>query len=103
MQDQTIQRRGRGVEKAFFIMNKRMLHESAKKGILFLIYLYQQSLSIFFGPCCRFVPSCSSYAALSIRHFGIMKGVWLSLKRLSRCHPFHPGGFDPVPDIDQSH
>jgi hypothetical protein len=73
-----------------------------KKSLLFIIRLYQATVSIFFGPCCRFDPSCSSYALMAIQRFGPWKGVWLSLKRVMKCHPFHPGGFDPVPDITEN-
>ena len=73
-----------------------------KEVALVLIHLYQHTVSIFFGPCCRFTPSCSSYALLSIEQFGMVKGTWLSLKRLVKCHPFHPGGYDPVPDVQKN-
>ncbi len=62
-----------------------------------LIRLYQWTLSPLLGPTCRFYPSCSQYARLSILRFGFLHGSWLSIKRLGRCHPWHPGGFDPVP------
>ncbi|HUL30743.1 MAG TPA: membrane protein insertion efficiency factor YidD [Thermodesulfobacteriota bacterium] len=68
-------------------------------GLIILIRLYQHAFSTFFGPCCRFTPSCSSYALLSIRRFGLIEGVLLIFKRLAKCHPFHPGGCDPVPEI----
>jgi putative membrane protein insertion efficiency factor len=80
-------------------MKKRTIRELAKGGLIILIHLYQHTLSILLGPSCRFTPSCSSYALLSIQRFGIMEGVWLTLKRLIKCHPFHPGGYDPVPEI----
>ena len=80
-------------------MKKRKTYEIAKKGLVILIYLYRHTLSTLFGPCCRFTPSCSSYALLSIQRFGIMEGSLLSFKRLIKCHPFHPGGDDPVPQI----
>jgi putative membrane protein insertion efficiency factor len=63
----------------------------------FLIRLYQWSVSPLLGPRCRFYPSCSQYALEAITRFGLLRGGWLALTRLSRCHPFHPGGFDPVP------
>jgi putative membrane protein insertion efficiency factor len=70
------------------------------KGLVFiLIHIYKNTFSIIFGPCCRFTPSCSSYALLSIQRFGVVKGAKLTFKRLIRCHPFNPGGYDPVPDI----
>jgi putative membrane protein insertion efficiency factor len=79
-------------------MKKNRLVKWAQKGTLFAIHLYQHGLSTFFGPCCRFFPSFSAYAFLSIERFGIMKGGWLSLKRVFKCHPLHPGGYDPVPE-----
>jgi hypothetical protein len=74
-----------------------------KRGILLVIQLYQFTFSILFGPCCRFTPSCSSYASLSIERFGIIEGTWLALKRFIKCHPFHPGGYDPVPENPTIH
>jgi uncharacterized protein len=62
-----------------------------------LIRLYQWTLSPLLGPTCRFYPSCSQYALQSVLRFGFFHGSWLTLKRLGRCHPWHPGGFDPVP------
>ncbi len=76
-----------------------MITRLAKGGLIIVIHLYQHTVSILLGPSCRFSPSCSSYALLSIQRFGIMDGVWLTLKRLVKCHPFHPGGYDPVPEI----
>jgi putative membrane protein insertion efficiency factor len=63
----------------------------------FLIRLYQWTLSPLLGPACRFYPSCSEYALESISRFGVLRGGWLALRRIGRCHPWHPGGFDPVP------
>jgi len=63
----------------------------------FLIRLYQWTLSPWLGGACRFYPSCSNYALEAIELHGAAKGSWLTLKRLSKCHPFHPGGFDPPP------
>lgn len=61
------------------------------------IRAYQLSLGVLFRGACRFEPSCSRYADEAIRRHGALRGIWLTLARLSRCHPFHPGGFDPVP------
>ncbi len=61
------------------------------------ISLYQRYVSPFLGASCRFYPSCSSYAGEAVEKHGALRGVWLSMKRLCRCHPFHPGGADPVP------
>ena len=63
-----------------------------------LIRCYQVVLSPFIGNQCRFHPSCSNYALEAIERFGAMRGSWLSLRRLGRCHPLNPGGFDPVPE-----
>jgi len=60
--------------------------------------MYQYILSPVIPPVCRFYPSCSEYACLAVIRFGPFKGLLLSLKRISRCHPFNPGGFDPVPE-----
>jgi uncharacterized protein len=62
-----------------------------------LIRIYQLSLSRAFPPTCRFYPSCSQYTLEAIDKYGVIKGSWLGVKRISRCHPFHPGGYDPVP------
>ncbi|HUN27634.1 MAG TPA: membrane protein insertion efficiency factor YidD [Steroidobacteraceae bacterium] len=64
----------------------------------FLIRLYQWTLSPLLGPRCRFYPSCSNYALTAIHRFGLARGSWLAARRICRCHPFHPGGFDPVPE-----
>jgi putative membrane protein insertion efficiency factor len=62
-----------------------------------LIRLYQWTVSPLLGPTCRFYPSCSQYALEAVLRFGVLRGSALAVKRLARCHPFHPGGFDPVP------
>ncbi len=65
--------------------------------LLFLIDAYRYALSPMLGPSCRFHPSCSAYAAEALHKYGAGRGSLLALKRLCRCHPWHPGGFDPVP------
>ena len=80
-------------------MKKKIGYQVLKGSVFILIHVYQHTFSILLGPCCRFTPSCSSYALQSIQRFGMMKGTKLFLKRLIRCHPFNPGGDDPVPDI----
>jgi putative membrane protein insertion efficiency factor len=62
-----------------------------------LIRLYQWTLSPMLGGSCRFYPSCSNYALEVIHNHGVLRGGWLTLCRLGKCHPFHPGGFDPPP------
>jgi putative membrane protein insertion efficiency factor len=80
-------------------MKKRTANEWVREGIIVVIHLYQHTVSILLGPCCRFAPSCSSYALVSVQRFGILEGARLTFKRLVKCHPFHPGGYDPVPEI----
>lgn len=67
------------------------------KLLLGLIRLYQLTLSPFIGRSCRFEPSCSRYTAECIETHGALRGSWLGVKRIGRCHPFHPGGYDPPP------
>jgi len=64
---------------------------------LFLIRAYQYVLSPVLGPACRFYPTCSEYAYQAILRYGIFTGLYLIIRRFLRCHPFNPGGFDPVP------
>ena len=61
------------------------------------IRAYQLFLSPLLPPSCRFTPSCSQYALEAVTRHGALRGSWLAARRLARCHPFHPGGFDPVP------
>ncbi len=68
-----------------------------KKIFILLIILYQKLISPLLGNNCRFYPSCSEYAKKSLEKHGFFKGFWLSVKRIFKCHPFHPGGHDPVP------
>ena len=69
----------------------------------FLIRIYQWTVSPLLGPRCRFYPSCSQYAHEALLRFGLLRGGWLALKRLGRCHPWHAGGIDPVPLIAAAH
>lgn len=68
-----------------------------KKLALFLIKAYQYILSPIIGRDCRFVPSCSEYAYQAVAKYGALTGSLMAIKRVLRCHPFHPGGYDPVP------
>lgn len=63
-----------------------------------LIRGYQVLISPLLGPSCRFTPTCSTYALTSVERFGVIRGGWLAAKRIGRCHPWNPGGSDPVPD-----
>ena len=65
--------------------------------LLWLIRAYQLAISPMLGNRCRFYPSCSEYSMEALRHHGLFRGLWLTVRRLGRCHPWHPGGFDPVP------
>ncbi|HHU30065.1 MAG: membrane protein insertion efficiency factor YidD [Bacillota bacterium] len=66
------------------------------KLLIFLLHFYQKYISPLKMPVCRFTPTCSEYAVQAIKRYGPYKGLWMSVCRLSRCHPFHPGGYDPV-------
>ena len=68
-----------------------------RAALLFLIKVYQLTLSRVLGPSCRFEPSCSHYTATCIERFGALRGSWLGVKRIARCHPFNAGGYDPAP------
>jgi len=69
-----------------------------RRILIGIITAYRYLLSPFIGQHCRFTPTCSEYAMEAIDRFGAVKGSWLALRRLSRCHPFHAGGLDPVPE-----
>jgi putative membrane protein insertion efficiency factor len=68
-----------------------------QKIVILLLKGYRYLVSPLLGPSCRFYPSCTSYAIEAVQGYGILRGLWLAGRRLSRCHPWHPGGFDPVP------
>lgn len=66
--------------------------------LIALIRIYQLFVSPLLGNHCRFYPSCSQYAREAIKQYGVLRGGWLAIRRLLRCHPWHPGGVDPVPE-----
>jgi hypothetical protein len=68
--------------------------------LLGLIRLYQSTLSRVLPPTCRFYPSCSQYSYQAVLRYGAWRGGWLAVRRIVRCHPFNPGGYDPVPELD---
>lgn len=69
--------------------------------LLVLVFGYRRWISPLLGPRCRFAPSCSAYAAEALAVHGAGRGSWLAVRRIARCHPFHPGGHDPVPPVRQ--
>jgi len=68
------------------------------KAMILLIRGYQKLISPWLGQRCRFHPSCSNYCIDALKQHGMVSGLWLGLRRICKCHPFHPGGYDPVPD-----
>jgi putative membrane protein insertion efficiency factor len=78
--------------------NGHVLTAVPRGVVIGAIRLYQRILSPLLGPSCRFRPTCSAYAITSVERFGVVRGGWLAAKRIGRCHPWNPGGFDPVPD-----
>ncbi|MBD2462329.1 membrane protein insertion efficiency factor YidD [Oscillatoria sp. FACHB-1407] len=68
-----------------------------KTILIGLIRVYRVLISPLYPPVCRFQPTCSQYAIEAIAQHGAIRGSWLAVRRISRCHPFHPGGYDPVP------
>jgi hypothetical protein len=73
-----------------------------RRFFLSLLAFYRRWLSPMLGSHCRYYPSCSQYAQEAIQHHGLGRGLWLSLKRICRCHPWHPGGVDPVPLLNNN-
>ena len=73
------------------------LRSLPKRALLWLIRFYRSSISPMHQPCCRFIPTCSQYALEAVEKYGAIKGGYLALRRILRCHPFHRGGYDPVP------
>jgi len=74
-----------------------------KKLFMGIIRFYQIVISPLTPPTCRFYPTCSHYGLEAISRFGPIKGSWLTIKRIVKCQPFHPGGFDPVPEKKEKH
>ena len=69
----------------------------ARALALLLLRCYKRFISPLLPPMCRFEPTCSVYTMQAVEKYGVLRGVWLGMKRLGRCHPFNPGGWDPVP------
>ncbi len=70
--------------------------------LIFVIRVYRLVVSPLLGPRCRYYPSCSQYAIDALQHHGVLRGGWLALSRVARCHPGYPGGYDPVPESAKS-
>jgi len=68
-----------------------------KRALIAMVRFYRKGISPLTPPSCRFLPTCSAYALEALEKYGALKGSWLAIRRLSKCHPFHKGGFDPVP------
>jgi putative membrane protein insertion efficiency factor len=77
------------------------LVELPRTVLVTLVRAYQRFLSPVLPPACRFTPSCSAYAVTALERYGAARGTWMALRRLARCHPWNPGGYDPVPDRNQ--
>lgn len=75
----------------------RWIASLPKRALLWLIRFYRATLSPHHPACCRFTPTCSQYALEAVEKYGALKGGWLALRRILRCHPFGKGGYDPVP------
>lgn len=73
------------------------VNDMMKRVLLGTIHFYQQAISPYKRQCCRFYPSCSCYAAEAVEKYGAKKGAYLAVRRVLKCHPFHEGGYDPVP------
>jgi hypothetical protein len=72
-----------------------LLGEGSSWTLILVVRIYQVTISPLLGPSCRFTPSCSAYFIQSVQKYGVLRGSWRGLCRIGRCHPFHPGGFDP--------
>jgi putative membrane protein insertion efficiency factor len=72
------------------------MHKLIQEALVLVIRFYQRAVSPAFGQRCRFYPSCSQYMIDAVRAKGVLRGVWMGARRILKCHPFNPGGYDPV-------
>jgi putative membrane protein insertion efficiency factor len=79
------------------VKRARVKRAYAKRALLAAINFYRRNVSPMSPPVCRFAPTCSRYALEAIEKYGALRGLWLALRRILKCHPFHKGGYDPVP------
>lgn len=77
------------------------LRNAPVRALIFAIELYRQMISPLRLPSCRFMPTCSQYAVDALRQYGLIRGSWLSAVRLAKCGPWHPGGWDPIPECGE--
>ncbi|MBS1696112.1 MAG: membrane protein insertion efficiency factor YidD [Actinobacteria bacterium] len=76
----------------------RRVGGAAARGMIYLIQLYRHTISPLRLPTCRFMPTCSQYAVDALTEYGVVRGSWLTAVRLLKCGPWHPGGWDPIPE-----
>ena len=95
-QQKTAQTRSKPSSRAVIFMQRSLVFLPC-----LLIRFYQLFISPLLGPHCRFDPSCSTYSLQGLRRYGLLRGTWFSLNRIRKCHPWHEGGNDPVPEVNQ--
>ena len=82
------------MKKKYYILKE--INRYLSKLLIYLVRFYQKFISPLKGPTCRFYPTCSQYSIEAIRKYGALKGIYLKIRRLLKCHPFNPGGYDPL-------
>jgi len=82
------------LKKKYYLLKE--LNRYLSKLLIYLVRFYQKYISPLKGPTCRFYPTCSQYSIEAIRKYGALKGIYLTIRRLLKCHPFHAGGYDPL-------
>ncbi|WP_071118856.1 membrane protein insertion efficiency factor YidD [Romboutsia timonensis] len=82
------------MKKKYYILKE--INRYLSKLLIYLVRFYQKFISPLKGPTCRFYPTCSQYSIEAIRKYGALKGIYLTIRRLLKCHPFHSGGYDPL-------